>query len=378
VGVNITAKEISDAWQSSAFRQGCFRDSSARPWQWDYFHSSNTPDASGYQWLLVKLARCVSVRSVIVHRRNVDKVRAQGIEVLLGHQMPAGLTESPLDCIASFNHSLTEFYLCGVTGNFGNSNFSYKMTCATRNYSKLPRFVLLRKFVANAADKYMNFVMVELEEDEQDEAQESGCFREYFCKPEGRKRCSVEQLSKLTQSDKVMVKESLPCKTEKPDSVNCSIRTRSGDVIPLRIKTYRPSFLILNDTTVTWELHGASLQCRHSCTDGTLAVTSQTLGLRGWKSIKIPSSIQLNLGFTKYWVVNSTAVFTFITQGSFPMPVHKCSVAISVSSSNDSIKQLNLTSEDSVSASTRLQLDRRSDCQSDSRLISRELGDNQS
>uniref|UniRef100_A0A1I8J6S7 Ig-like domain-containing protein n=1 Tax=Macrostomum lignano TaxID=282301 RepID=A0A1I8J6S7_9PLAT len=271
--------------------------------------------------------------------------------------MPAGLTESPLDCIASFNHSLIEFHLCGVTGNFGNSNFSYKVTCATRDYSKLPRFVLLRKFVANAADKYMNFVMVELEEDEQDEAQESGCFREYFCKPEGRQRCSVEQLSDLTQNDKVMVKESLPCHSDKPDSVNCSIRTRSGDVTALSIKTYRPSFLILNDITMTWDMHGASLQCRHSCTDEVLAVTSQTLGLRGWKSIKIPSSIQLNLGFTKYWVVNSTAVFTFITQGSFPMPVHKCSVALSVSNSFNSAEELKAKSEKLITRSSNASFD---------------------
>uniref|UniRef100_A0A1I8J3D1 Ig-like domain-containing protein n=1 Tax=Macrostomum lignano TaxID=282301 RepID=A0A1I8J3D1_9PLAT len=132
-----------------------------KPGQWTYFHTSDTPDPSGYQWLLLKLtevSQCAPSLSMGDRRSH----RALGIEVLLSEEKPAGLDEDAPNCTAdNFSQSLSGLQHCGFTRN--DSNNSHEVTCSAEADVKMAQYVLLRKFVANQTDKVMNFVLLEIE-----------------------------------------------------------------------------------------------------------------------------------------------------------------------------------------------------------------------
>uniref|UniRef100_A0A1I8J6T7 MATH domain-containing protein n=1 Tax=Macrostomum lignano TaxID=282301 RepID=A0A1I8J6T7_9PLAT len=280
---------MANAWQSSVYNHpecDCFIRSMDKPGQWPYFHTSDTPDPSGYQWLLLKLTR-------ISHR-------ALGIEVLLSEKKPAGLDEDAPNCTAAaFSHSLSGFQHCGFTRN--DSSKSNRTQCCSIAL-QMAQYVLLRKFVANQTDKMMNFVLLEIEKRDcfqRNRDSSSGCSPADFCR-RYQSGCFVEDLSQLKLNEKVMTQARLPGNCRAPAASNCSIRNGMG----LR-------------------MHGAALKCRHSCSGGTALDTSHTLGVQSAKPCTTHFLLPANTSWTDGAAVNLTAD----TPGCYWMPIsHSCSV----------------------------------------------------
>uniref|UniRef100_A0A1I8G7B9 Uncharacterized protein n=1 Tax=Macrostomum lignano TaxID=282301 RepID=A0A1I8G7B9_9PLAT len=125
--------------------------------------------------------------------------------------MPAGLVEHPHDCTASFNPNLTGFHLCGFTKNSRNSDLTYR----------LPQFLLLRKFVANQTDKFVNFRLLGIEE-------------AHFCKLQSN-GCSTNALSQLKLNDNLLTRSWLPrnCSSSPASASNCRLIMCNGFSIGL-------------------------------------------------------------------------------------------------------------------------------------------------
>uniref|UniRef100_A0A1I8IDU2 Ig-like domain-containing protein n=1 Tax=Macrostomum lignano TaxID=282301 RepID=A0A1I8IDU2_9PLAT len=303
-----------------------------------YFLTSDTPDPSGYQWLLLKLFPEVS--------------QALGIEVLLSEEKPAGLDEDAPNCTAAaFSHSLSGFQHCGFTRNDSSSSLRsqsvHEVTCSAEADGKMAQYVLLRKFVANQTDKMMNFVLLEIEKRDcfqRNRDSSSGCSPADFCKEQPR-GCFVEDLSQLKLNEKVMIRARLPGNCRAPAASNCSIRMRKGsDLLELSSRAVMASSLILRTFTVRMEMHGAALKCRHSCSGGTAIGTSHTLGVQSAKPCTTHFLLLANTSWTDGAAVNLTAD----TPGCYWMPIsHSCSVQ-SQRNGNTALQLLSSTNSSST------------------------------
>uniref|UniRef100_A0A1I8HGA7 Ig-like domain-containing protein n=1 Tax=Macrostomum lignano TaxID=282301 RepID=A0A1I8HGA7_9PLAT len=314
-----------------------------------YFLTSDTPDPSGYQWLLLKLFRSVPVRSITVYGRQEVSHRALGIEVLLSEEKPAGLDEDAPNCTAAnFSHSLSGFQHCGFTRNDSSkslrSHLVHEVTCSAEADVKMAQYVLLRKFVANQTDKMMNFVLLEIEKRDcfqRNRDSSSGCSPADFCR-QYQSGCFVEDLSQLKLNEKVMTRARLPGNCRAPAASNCSIRMRNGsDLLDLSSRAVLASSLILRTFTVRLRMHGADLKCRHSCSGGTAIGTSHTLGVQALHhSLSAPA----NTSWTDGAAVNLTAD----TPGCYWMPIsHSCSVQ-SQRNGNTALQLLSSTNSSST------------------------------
>uniref|UniRef100_A0A1I8GAA5 Ig-like domain-containing protein n=1 Tax=Macrostomum lignano TaxID=282301 RepID=A0A1I8GAA5_9PLAT len=353
--IKVSRAEIANAWQSSVYNHpecDCFIRSMDKPGQWAYFLTSDTPDPSGYQWLLLKLTRSVPVRSITVYGRQEVSHRALGIEVLLSEEKPAGLDEDAPNCTAAaFSHSLSGFQHCGFTRNDSSSSLRshlvHEVTCSAEADGKMAQYVLLRKFVANQTDKMMNFVLLEIEKRDcfqRNRDSSSGCSPADFCKEQPR-GCFVEDLSQLKLNEKVMIRARLPGNCRAPAASNCSIRMRKGsDLLELSSRAVMASSLILRTFTVRMEMHGAALKCRHSCSGGTAIGTSHTLGVQSAKPCTTHFLLPANTSWTDGAAVNLTAD----TPGCYWMPIsHSCSVQ-SQRNGNTALQLLSSTNSSST------------------------------
>uniref|UniRef100_A0A1I8GC01 Ig-like domain-containing protein n=1 Tax=Macrostomum lignano TaxID=282301 RepID=A0A1I8GC01_9PLAT len=320
--IKVSRAEIANAWQSSVYNHpecDCFIRSMDKPGQWAYFLTSDTPDPSGYQWLLLKLTRSVPVRSITVYGRQEVSHRALGIEVLLSEEKPAGLDEDAPNCTAA---------------NFqSQSHLVHEVTCSAEADGKMAQYVLLRKFVANQTDKMMNFVLLEIEKRDcfqRNRDSSSGCSPADFCKEQPR-GCFVEDLSQLKLNEKVMIRARLPGNCRAPAASNCSIRMRKGsDLLEL--------------SSCGMEMHGAALKCRHSCSGGTAIGTSHTLGVQSAKPCTTHFLLPANTSWTDGAAVNLTAD----TPGCYWMPIsHSCSVQ-SQRNGNTALQLLSSTNSSST------------------------------
>uniref|UniRef100_A0A1I8J580 Ig-like domain-containing protein n=1 Tax=Macrostomum lignano TaxID=282301 RepID=A0A1I8J580_9PLAT len=299
-----------------------------KPRQWTYFHTTDTPDPSGYQWLLLKLTRSVPVRSITVYGRQEESHRALGIEVLLSEEKPDGLDHN---CTAdNFSHSLSGFQHCGFTRNDSSSSLRshlvHEVTCSAETDGKMAQYVLLRKFVANQTDKIMNFVLLEIEKRDcfqRNRDSSSGCSPADFCR-QYQSGCFVEDLSQLKLNEKVMIRARLPENCRAPAASNCSIRMRNGsNLLYLNMSAVSASSLIRRTFKVRMWMHGADLKCQHSCSGGTAIGTSHTLGVQSAKPCTTHFLLPANTSWTDGAAVNLTAD----TPGCCWMPIsHSCSV----------------------------------------------------
>uniref|UniRef100_A0A1I8GPA9 Ig-like domain-containing protein n=1 Tax=Macrostomum lignano TaxID=282301 RepID=A0A1I8GPA9_9PLAT len=160
---NITTTNIAASWQSSEYFNRCFRDTAVLE-QWDYFHTTGTPDSHGNQWLLIKLSRAIRVQSVTVYGRAAEPSRAQNIEILLSDRLPPGLNASNGSCYGTLSGSLSSLTQCGVTQR--EQTQTHKVACSYSGCPNVTEYILLRKNVRNESDKYMNFQALEVEEEE--------------------------------------------------------------------------------------------------------------------------------------------------------------------------------------------------------------------
>uniref|UniRef100_A0A1I8HM06 Ig-like domain-containing protein n=1 Tax=Macrostomum lignano TaxID=282301 RepID=A0A1I8HM06_9PLAT len=158
---NITKTNIAASWQSSEYFNRCFRDTAVLE-QWDYFHTTGTPDSHGNQWLLIKLSRAIRVQSVTVYGRAAEPSRAQNIEILLSDRLPPGLNTSSDSCYGTLSGSLSSLTQCGVTKY--EQTQTHKVACSYSDCRNVTEYILLRKNVRNESDKYMNFQALEVEE----------------------------------------------------------------------------------------------------------------------------------------------------------------------------------------------------------------------
>uniref|UniRef100_A0A1I8GS81 CUB domain-containing protein n=1 Tax=Macrostomum lignano TaxID=282301 RepID=A0A1I8GS81_9PLAT len=269
---NITTTNIAASWQSSEYNNRCFRDTAVLE-QWDYFHTTGTPDSHGNQWLLIKLSRAIRVQSVTVYGRAAVPSRAQNIEILLSDRLPPGLNASNGSCYGTLSGSLSSLTQCGVTQS--EQTQTHKVACSYSGCANVTQYILLRKNVRNESDKYMNFQALEVEEASQNA-------QIYRCEVSGRNlsNCRLNALQTLKNGDRAYMKVCPPCQLPTTDAASCHIAAPSGNITQLRVHGHPDSNLIVIFTS-TAESQGGNFTCSFDCLSELPQSATEPIGFFG-------------------------------------------------------------------------------------------------
>uniref|UniRef100_A0A1I8IPH0 Protein kinase domain-containing protein n=1 Tax=Macrostomum lignano TaxID=282301 RepID=A0A1I8IPH0_9PLAT len=336
--IAVRQAQIAQSWQSSVYTGNedyCFMMRPRSLGDWNYFHSGEEPDASGYQWLLIKLAKPARLVAVTVFARPGElKRRAVGTEVLLlGEQVPNGLLqpEASSHCLASLaglsaDGATNGIFQCGRVRTDDAESAKLDFACHQTDCARLTRFILLRRLVRDQADKIFNFVGLEIEESQSSEfltcEMRSGKVGD--CTRNGLYQQRAGRASQL-------VKACLPCQLTVQDEVPSCQLTQPGsqDVQDLRVlPVSRPQsgFLFMLS-----ECPQCGLRCSYRCSGqpGALRRISDTILFHEPpKAVKLlfrdtnPEAEQLPR--SQYWPADQLRTIVFFTESAFPKPEHSC------------------------------------------------------
>uniref|UniRef100_A0A1I8H8M2 Ig-like domain-containing protein n=1 Tax=Macrostomum lignano TaxID=282301 RepID=A0A1I8H8M2_9PLAT len=316
---NITTTNIAASWQSSEYNNRCFRDTAVLE-QWDYFHTTDTPDSHGNQWLLIKLSRAIRVQSVTVYGRAAVPSRAQNIEILLSDRLPSGLNASNGSCYGTLSGSLSSLTQCGVTKD--EQTQTHKVACSYSGCPKVTEYILLRKNVRNESDKYsyMNFQALEVEEASQNA-------QIYRCEVSGGhlSNCRLNALQTLKNGDRAYMKVCSPCQLPTTDAASCHIAAPSGNITQLRVNG-NPDFFLIVIFIPTAESQGGNFTCNFNCSNELPQSATEPIGFFEEKprSVSIEPSNGVQLGSRIFLASGMEFHFSFITEAAYPSPIHAC------------------------------------------------------
>ncbi|PAA49974.1 hypothetical protein BOX15_Mlig012130g1 [Macrostomum lignano] len=336
--IAVRQAQIAQSWQSSVYTGNedyCFMMRPRSLGDWNYFHSGEEPDASGYQWLLIKLTKPARLVAVTVFARPGElKRRAVGTEVLLlGEQVPNGLLQPEANsrCLASLaglsaDGATNGIFQCGRVRADDAESAKLDFACHQTDCARLTRFILLRRLVRDQADKIFNFVGLEIEESQSSEfltcEMRSGKVGD--CTRNGLYQQRAGRASQL-------VKACLPCQLTVQDEVpSCQLmQPGSQDVQDLRVlPVSRPQseFLFMLS-----ECPQCGLRCSYRCSGqpGALRSISDTILFHEPpKAVKLlfrdtnPEAEQLPR--SQYWPADQLRTIVFFTESAFPKPEHSC------------------------------------------------------
>uniref|UniRef100_A0A1I8IZW3 Ig-like domain-containing protein n=1 Tax=Macrostomum lignano TaxID=282301 RepID=A0A1I8IZW3_9PLAT len=317
---NITTTNIAASWQSSEFGNRCFRDTAVLE-QWDYFHTTDTPDSHGCQWLLIKLFRAIRVQSVTVYGRAAVPSRAQNIEILLSDRLPSGLNASGDSCYGTLSGSLSSLTQCGVTQS--EQTQTHKVACSYSGCPNLTEYILLRKNVRNETYKYLkyiNFQALEVEEASQNA-------QIYRCEVSGGRlsNCRLNALQTLKNGDRACMKVCPPCQLPTTDAASCHIAAPSGRITQLRVNG-NPDFFLIVIFIPTAESQGGNFTCNFNCSNELPQSATEPIGFFEEKprSVSIEPSNRVQIGSRIFLAPGMEFHFSFITEAAYPSPIHAC------------------------------------------------------
>uniref|UniRef100_A0A1I8IPN1 SET domain-containing protein n=1 Tax=Macrostomum lignano TaxID=282301 RepID=A0A1I8IPN1_9PLAT len=280
--IAVQQAQIAQSWQSSVYTGNedyCFMMRPRSLGDWNYFHSGEEPDASGYHL--------------------------------------AGL---------SADGATNGIFQCGRVRADDAESAKLDFACHQTDCARLTRFILLRRLVRDQADKIFNFVGLEIEESQPSEfltcEMRSGKVGD--CTRNGLYQQRAGRASQL-------VKACLPCQLTVQDEVPSCQLTQPGsqDVQDLRVlPVSRPQseFLFMLS-----ECPQCGLRCSYRCSGqpGALRSISDTILFHEPpKAVKLlfrdtnPEAEQLPR--SQYWPADQLRTIVFFTESAFPKPEHSC------------------------------------------------------